>query len=363
MSAHDREVLDLLRDEPELLAIADAVADTQRSHRPFRPLRAIAAVSLTAAAIFALVLAAPWDRGSGSGTVLERALAAIEVRGPVVHLTTREEALHGRRAFPALVTESYYDRQRHLVHVVTRSEGAVVADYTTSADEIHDELATFPGLLDQADFYRKALESGRARVVGKGEWKDRSVYWVELDRGGAFILRIGIDRTSYRPVVFRTLDPDGTFSGYQLAVLGFGYVSTREAGFDTDAPVLVTGRVIGPDCRPVKARVAASIAPAEDTRRVTLDSAVEDTGPDGMFTLRADPMKSPFREALGKDQRLNFHIYALSGAGAPVNLVGFSAFSRFVQGGRWLDGEPAKAERPAPVTIDLVKRSAPKRHC
>ena len=29
MSLRDREVLDLLRDEPELLAIADAVTDTQ----------------------------------------------------------------------------------------------------------------------------------------------------------------------------------------------------------------------------------------------------------------------------------------------------------------------------------------------
>jgi len=362
MSAHDREVLDLLRDEPELLAIADAVADTQQKPRPFRPVRAVGAVALAVVAIFVLVLAAPWDRGGGGrGGVLERALAAIEARGPVVHLTTKVELTHGQQTLPALVTESYYDKRRHLVHVVTRSkEGTVLADYTTSA--IDDEFATFPGLLDQADFYRKALASGQAKVVGNGKWHGRSVYWVELNRGGAFILRVGIDRMSYRPVVFRTLNPDGTFSGFQLAVLGFGYVSARVAGFETDAPILVTGRVVGPDCRPVKARVSLSLSP-EDTGRLIPETAVAATRPDGTFTLRADPTKSPFREALARNTWLNFDVTALSGAGAKVNMAGFYGISRFVKGGRWLDGEPEQPEQPAPIRIDLIKKSQPGRLC
>jgi hypothetical protein len=362
MSLRDREVLGLLRDEPELLAIADAVSDTENGPRQLRPFRAVGAVALAVVAIFILVLAAPWDRGGGGrGSVLDRALAAIDTRGPVVHLTTRVEVSDGKQNFPALVTESYYDKAKHLVHVVTRSQGEVVADYTTSA--IDDEFATFPGLLDQADFYRKALDSGQAKVVGKGVWRGRSVYWVELDRGGAFILRIGVDRKSYRPVVFRTLNPDGTFSGFQLAVLGFGYVSAQESGFQTDAPILVTGRVVGPNCRPVVARVAASLSPVEGLLRLTPDAAVARTGPDGTFTLRADPTKSPFREALKRNPWLNFNVNALSGAGAKVNLVGFFGFSRFVKGGRWMEGEPEQPERPTSIRIDLVKKSAPGRHC
>jgi hypothetical protein len=362
MSLRDREVLDLLRDEPDLLAIADAVTDTQHASRPLRPFRAIAAVMLAAAAIFVLVLASPWDHGGGGGkgSVLDRALAAIDTRGPVVHLTTRIEFSDSKQKFPALVTESYYDKRRHLAHVITRSEGAVVADYTTSA--IDDEFATFPGLLDQADFYRKALKSGQAKVVGKGEWQGRPVYWVELDRGGAFSFRIGVDRENYRPVVFRTLNPNGRLSGFQLAVLGFSYVSAKESDFQTDAPILVTGRVVGPNCRPVKARVAVSISPVEDTPRLTPDAAVADTGPGGTFTLRADPTKSPFRDALRRNTWLNFDVNAVSGAGARVSLVGFFGVSRFVKDGRWWEGEPAQPERPTPITIGLLKKS-PGRHC
>src|SRR5207249_1143082 len=55
VNVRDREVLDLLRDEPELLAIADAVAETERSPRHFRSYRAPAAVALAAVAIFGLV--------------------------------------------------------------------------------------------------------------------------------------------------------------------------------------------------------------------------------------------------------------------------------------------------------------------
>ena len=88
MTVRDREVLELLREEPELLAIADAVAETERPSSLLGPVRWLAAVALAAVALFALVLAAPWDRGGGGG-VLDRALAAINKQGPVTHLTTR----------------------------------------------------------------------------------------------------------------------------------------------------------------------------------------------------------------------------------------------------------------------------------
>jgi hypothetical protein len=60
MIVRDREVLELLREEPELLAIADAVASTQRAPRRTRGrARVLAAVTAVAAAVFALVLASP----------------------------------------------------------------------------------------------------------------------------------------------------------------------------------------------------------------------------------------------------------------------------------------------------------------
>jgi hypothetical protein len=349
MSAHDREVLDLLRDEPELLAIADAVADTQRAPRPLRPLRAIAAVTLAAAAIFVLVLASPWDRGGGGGrgSVLDRALAAIDSSGPVTHMTMRLDVTRGGRTVPSIVMESFYDKRAGLVRVVSRSDGKVLGDYTTAAAE--DEFSFFPGLLEGASFYKEALANGQARIVGQGEWNGRHVYWVDLTKGGGLILRVGIDRDSYRPTVFRALNPDGSFAGFQVGVLGFDYVSKEQANFDTAVSVLVSGRVVGPDCRPVKARVGAFLG-EEGADESSAEVASARARANGSFTLEADPRKSPFREALARNGgRVNVELYAIAGKDAP-KLIGFARFSRIAKGGRWVEG--------APVTIQASRGSS-----
>ena len=351
MSVRDREVLDLLRDEPELLAIADAVADTQHGSRPLRPFRAIGAVALAAAAIFVLVLASPWDRGGGgSGSVLDRALAAIDSSGPVTHMTMRLDVTLRASTVPSIVMESFYDKRAGLVRVVSRSDGKVLGDYTTAAAE--DEFSFFPGLLEGAAFYKEALANGDARIVGEGQWQGLPVYWVDLTKGGGLILRVGIDRDGYRPVVFRALNPDGSFAGFQVAVLSFDYVSNGQANFDTAASVVVSGRVVGPDCRPVKARVGAFLG-GEDEVESSAEVASARTGPNGSFTLEADPRKSPFREALAANGgRVNVELYAVAGKNAP-KLIGFARFSRTAKAGLWLEG--------APVTIHASKGSMPSR--
>jgi hypothetical protein len=336
MSVRDREVLDLLRDEPELLAIADAVADTQEAHH-WRPFRALGAVALAVAAIFVLLLAAPWDRGDGGrGSVLDRALAAVDSKGEVVHLTMRMDVPARGPGFPRVVNESFYDKQARLVRVISRSAGKVVGDYTTAAAE--DEFSFFPGLLEGAAFYKQALADGDAKIVGKGVWEGRPVYWLELERGGGLMLRIGIDRDSYRPVVFRALNPDGTFAGAQVAILGFDYVSRAQAAFDDEASVLATGQVIGSDCRPAKARVDAVLG---DQLGASGAIATVRTGPDGRFVLKANPRRSPIREALlDGNGTLNIDVEAIADAGGAPRLIGFSAFSRSVKGGRWVEAPP-----------------------
>ena len=159
MSVRDREVLELLRDEPELLAIADGVAETE-APRHLRPSRALLAVATVAVALFALVLASPWDRGGGDGSVLGRALAAVPAGGPVVHLTASLDSPGAE----SITSESYYEPGRHLLRVITRDQGQVVSDFTTRATE--DEFTTFPGFLDQAAFYRTALRA-RAGQAGR----------------------------------------------------------------------------------------------------------------------------------------------------------------------------------------------------
>src|SRR5262245_27628963 len=272
MTIRDREVLEELHEDPELLALADALVETQRLRR-VRPLGALTAVALVAAALFLLVLAAPWDRGAET-PLLERALAAVPANGPVAHLTVRIEMTHGQRTFSPVTTESFYDKQQGLVRLISRGDGKVLADYTTVGKE--DEFSSFPGLLDGAAFYRQALAGGRARVVGKGVWRGRRVYWLRLNGGGgAGHLRIGIGRNSSQPLVFVGINRDGSPAGFQAEVLGLDYVPTDSAGFQTDAPILVSGRVLGPGCKPVKALVGVSLSevPTEGRAQLSVDAA------------------------------------------------------------------------------------------
>ena len=90
----DKEVLELLREEPELLAVADAVGATQRAGRRQgrrAPRRAIALAGLGFAV---LVLVFTLGRGGGL-SVVDRALAAVG-EGPVLHAIVRQpDRRHG----------------------------------------------------------------------------------------------------------------------------------------------------------------------------------------------------------------------------------------------------------------------------
>jgi len=333
MSIRDREVLEELRDDPELLALADAVVETQRLRR-MKPVGAVTAVALLAAALFVLVLAAPWDRGGESGSVLDRALAAINTGGPVTHLTIKLQQGAGHD-FSPVTNEAFYDKQRGLVRVVSRNAGETLADYTTRASE--DEFTTLPGVLDGAEYYREALAAGDATIVGQGIWRGRPVHWLRLEgRGGLGVLQIGIDQDTYRPVVFRLLNARGAPSGFQVAVLGFDYVSSAEAEFQPDAPVLVTGTVLGPDCRPTRARIGAVLTPSS-TGPANLPSAEiasARSGPDGRFALRVDPEKDPFRGETRFDFTLNAQV------ADPTKGFAFVPFTRVVQSGNWTPRKP-----------------------
>jgi hypothetical protein len=60
MPIRDREVLETLRDEPELLAFVDAVVETQRLRRVW-PFGALTVVAIAAAALLVLILESPWE--------------------------------------------------------------------------------------------------------------------------------------------------------------------------------------------------------------------------------------------------------------------------------------------------------------
>jgi hypothetical protein len=58
MINRDAEVLEALRDDPELLALADAVVETQKLKRPPGLRWSVAAIVLVAAALLVIVLLA-----------------------------------------------------------------------------------------------------------------------------------------------------------------------------------------------------------------------------------------------------------------------------------------------------------------
>ena len=83
----DPELADLVRDDPRLVAIADALRETEGIVAPRRRRRLALRGALLAAALcigLVLALVAPWSN-SGNGTLADRALAAIGTL-PVLHV-------------------------------------------------------------------------------------------------------------------------------------------------------------------------------------------------------------------------------------------------------------------------------------
>ena len=177
--------------------------------------RRLAVVGVAAAALLALVLAAPWEREEG-GSVLERALAAVG-DGRVVQMITRDEwggtlvdlrtgkrtRMHGHR-------EVWYDRARGM-HEIVRFGGVVQYESLYSKDELAPYLEkSFAAL---AGGYRDALAAGRARVLEAGEVDGIPVYWIRVhaemlpdvadNRVHEWAHDVALSRETYEPVYFR----------------------------------------------------------------------------------------------------------------------------------------------------------------
>lgn len=290
MTIRDIEVLDLLREEPELLAIADAAATTKK--RRARLPRRLLAVPAIAVALIVVVLFAPWQ--SSNPSFFDRALAAVGDE-PVLHVVTQEtypvdwhlvDLATGERTAPSLSmrTEIWYDGERGLEHSITRTNGTVSDDtlqtpqgvtnqggtvYTCAWIQAHPVEATRervscrldgengtvphnvpepapvidPGLSGFLNGYQDALANGTARRVGEGTIDGRPVIWLEMHLAlprppGAdqtpdpIEQRVAIDSGSYRPIVVRPLN-----GGVSYHVVEIGTVTREAADFSEPTPV------------------------------------------------------------------------------------------------------------------------------
>jgi hypothetical protein len=209
MTIRDPEVLEALREEPELLAVADAVTETQRLARPAgrRALsRAVAVFAVGAAALVAVLL---WPGGGGGNHgILDRALAAIG-KGRVLHLVVRmpigAELVNirtGRTIVPSYVVESWSDRKSTRFHVIFRFGGRIVGEALGPGFTLGKVDPAYAALWTG---YRQALADGSAKIEREGMLFGHRVYWLTFPalRNGPAKNEVAIDRSTYQPLDFR----------------------------------------------------------------------------------------------------------------------------------------------------------------
>jgi hypothetical protein len=245
----DREIVELLADDPALLAIADAIHATGPRKR-FRWSVAPPVAAAVVALAVVVALTAPWQRASAG--IVQRALAAIGDQ-PVLHVMTERTVpdlwtvdLGTGRETPARSrTEVFFDAGRHLKRTITESPLGRRADelqtatgawsngepvYTCAWIAAHPARAAKarvscphgatagpqlplldPALSTFAAGYQQALRSGQAKHVANGRLKGRPVHWLAIGASE----RVAIDVRTLLPVFVQTT-VGGQLSAYRV---------------------------------------------------------------------------------------------------------------------------------------------------
>lgn len=226
----DDELVELLGDKPELLAYADAIAETQPRRRSFPWASRAAVAVLATAAIVGLVVAAPWHNGHAPSLV-DRALAAVG-EGPVIHAVIETDTgmtsidLASGREKPVVGTmEIWFDEERRIEHTLSRIDGRLEDDRLQTPNRTIALQGAVqggappvldPALAKSVDGYRKALASGDARVLGEGSIDGRPVTWLELAPSAWGSERVAIDKSTSEPVRVVTSWTGGGSSTYDV---------------------------------------------------------------------------------------------------------------------------------------------------
>jgi hypothetical protein len=244
VSDFDPEVVDLLADRPDLLAVADAVASTQpRPHRSGRWRLLAVAATIGVAVVVAIV--APWH-GHGGG-VVQRALAAVGDK-PVLHAVIESSSLQQSildlktgAERPATQSEEYwFDPARDLLRFKSSVEGRVIAQGLVGKQPGYSPGVN-PALEAFVSGYRQALSSGKAHEVGRGIVAGRSAIWVRIDFNGSRE-RVAIDAVTYRPIEIEELDAKGRVEPLIWHVLAIDTRPKEAADFTApSAPAAVSG--------------------------------------------------------------------------------------------------------------------------
>jgi hypothetical protein len=275
----DPELRELLLEQPELVAIADALAQadveaaTRRLRRRVLRNSRILAVAAALAAVVAVALLAPWTHSGSS--LSDRALAAIGSQ-PVLHVIAEMEVPSGGHLIDIKTgrvqqisqhqqEEIWYEAAKGLKRDTVRVGSTLVGDtletpqggYTPggivydcawiSAHPIQATKARVscnfsgengttphvvprpkptldPGLAGFVDGYRQALAAGQAREAGSGLLDGRPVDWLAFETSDGSE-RVALDHTTHKPVL---LESD---SGWRLRITSIETIPFAAADF------------------------------------------------------------------------------------------------------------------------------------
>ncbi len=224
--AVDRELLESLEDRSDLIAVADAIADTQRPSAARRLSRRTALVAAAAVVAAVAALAAPW--GERGPATVERALAALG-SGPVLHAVveyTGEDVVidlaTGRERPFVHRAEYWYDAERQFFRSTLSNDGVQVSDSVLTPTHHHTESGSRPSdgttaslpppLSGFATGYREALENGDAVDAGVRIVDGRRARLLAFASSSGELTTVAVDAETYRPLELRSRYPGGRHS-------------------------------------------------------------------------------------------------------------------------------------------------------
>jgi hypothetical protein len=203
-----RELVARVEAEPEVEGDWGQVVRDAGLRRRRVVLPAVAAAVVIAMA--GLALFQPWSREEPA--FLERALAAVD-GGPVLHVVLRGEwggqaveLATGERRPVHGETEVWYDPDRRLIRTVSRLGETVQSDETYEVGEGNAQIVAL------GRDYRKALQSGSARIAGQDVIDGRAVTWVVVrsqmlpdsdGRAHEWAQQVAVSNETYEPVALR----------------------------------------------------------------------------------------------------------------------------------------------------------------
>lgn len=196
----DDEVLELLADEPELLAIADAVAETQRPRRRVRP-AGIVASAVVLATVVALAFAF-WPNGRSDGISDSTAVAAIGGRAQVVAarldvagalLTLRYDRAHRQLAVVGGGKPPLQVSDRRLPPASSSLPASLSGRFGSAVALAVSLVVEYPEL----------VRSDKAEPIATPRGADSTLRWVRYRSSLGYPVDVGLSPVTLAPQVVR----------------------------------------------------------------------------------------------------------------------------------------------------------------